>query len=71
MDNKPTYLLRIKEVARRTGMSVPTIYRKMKANEFPKPDYIGPKIAVWEDSIIEDWIQATLQASREARHKAT
>ena len=63
--NSQTYLLRMKHVATRTGLSKPTIYRMIANGEFPKPNKIGERIAFWEESVIEAWIQRTLKACRE------
>jgi prophage regulatory protein len=53
-------LIRIKEVKFRTGLSVPTIYRRMAAGTFPKSHSLGGSIVAWSERDIEDWIAGVL-----------
>ncbi len=50
-------ILRLPEVERITGMSKPTIYRKMEHNAFPKARKLGDGRAVgWLLSTINTWL---------------
>lgn len=51
-------LLRRPEVERLTGLSRPTIYRQIKAGQFPRPRRIGVQAVAWLASEIEAWRQA-------------
>ena len=51
-------LIRLKEVKFRTGLSVPTIYRRMKAGTFPKSHSLGGPIVAWSEDEIDAWIAA-------------
>lgn len=53
-----TYILRIRSVIERTGLSQSTIYKYMSEGQFPKPIRLGPRAVGWRDSDIEDWIAA-------------
>jgi prophage regulatory protein len=56
-------LIRIKEVKFRTGLSVPTIYRRMAAGTFPKSHSLGGSIVAWSECDVEDWIAAVLSGT--------
>ena len=48
-------LLRRDEVIRETGLSRPTIYRRIAAGTFPRPRRIGVQAVAWAASEIEEW----------------
>lgn len=49
-------LIRIGEVKRLTGISTATLYRKISANEFPKPVRLGVAARAWPLSEVQNWI---------------
>jgi prophage regulatory protein len=49
-------LIRIGEVKRLTGISTATLYRKISANEFPRPVRLGAVARAWPLSEVQDWI---------------
>jgi prophage regulatory protein len=51
-----TYILRLRDVILRTGLSRSTIYKYMSVGEFPKPLRLGSKAVGWRDSDIDEWI---------------
>jgi prophage regulatory protein len=55
-------LLRIAEVKRLTSLSIPTIYRKIAAGDFPKPVALGAQARAWLLSEIQDWISGRVAA---------
>lgn len=45
------YILRVHEVARMCGVSVPTVWRWVRSrNDFPKPRKLGPRTTGWRAS---------------------
>lgn len=56
MDN----LLRIKKVMQRTGLAQSTIWWMVSKNEFPKQIKISPRISVWKESDINNWIESKI-----------
>lgn len=56
-------LLRVQTVAAATGLSAPTIYRKLKAGEFPQPVKLSARCTRWKSAEVRDWIQAQGAAS--------
>lgn len=52
--------LRIKEVVEKTTLSRPTIYRKVKADQFPKPTRLSHRVSVWTLSAIDKWMEEAL-----------
>lgn len=47
--------LRLPQVIEKTGWKRPTIYKKIKDGEFPKPKKDG-RISYWLSSEIDEWI---------------
>lgn len=48
-------LLTCREVAKFTRLSRSSIYRLMKAGEFPRPIRVGPNSVRWRTSDIANW----------------
>lgn len=64
-------LLRIKDVMQRTGLSRPTLYRKMHEPKeagggFPRPVKLGQRVSAWPEYEVQAWI-ATQVARRAAK----
>lgn len=57
-------LLRLPEVQDRTGLRRDSIYRKVKAGEFPQPVKISARASGWVESEITQFIQQRIAASR-------
>ena len=75
--NKPAkiYILRLKQVQERIGLSRSTIYAKLIYNSkspneydptFPRPIAIGSKAIGWIESEIDAWLTAQIEKSRKA-----
>ncbi len=47
--------LRFAEVRDRTGLSRATIYRRMRAGEFPAAIDLGNGLLGWDENEVEDW----------------
>lgn len=58
-------LLRREEVETRCGIARTTIYRLMRAGQFPEPVKVGPRAVRWPASEIEDWIAGRSRATGE------
>ncbi len=54
------------EVLDRTRLTTSSVYRLMRAGQFPEPIRIGAKAVRWPESEIEDWIASRPRASGEA-----
>jgi len=54
LDNKT--ILRIEQVEAKSGYKRPTIYKKIKAGEFPKQIPLGARAVGWIESEIDEWI---------------
>lgn len=55
-DRRKDRLLRIKAVMARTGLSVPTIYRRESEGTFPRREHIGVRSVAWYESDIDDFV---------------
>ena len=54
-------LIRIGEVKRLTGISTATLYRKISANEFPRPVPLGAAARAWPLSEVQSWIAGRIE----------
>lgn len=61
---KKERFIKLEEVERLTSLSSSTIYRKMKAGDFPKNISIGTNSKVWLESEINHWIAEQIKQNR-------
>ena len=64
MSNLSQKLLRLPEVKATTGLSKSSIYARISEGAFPKQIPLGPRIVVWVESDIQDWIAEQVSAAR-------
>jgi prophage regulatory protein len=57
-------LLRLPQVKATTGLSKSTIYARIAEGTFPKQIPIGPRLVVWVESDIQNWITEQVSAAR-------
>lgn len=50
-------IIRLPDVKETTGLAKSTIYKKVAANEFPKPIPLGSKSVGWLESEVQKWIE--------------
>ncbi len=55
IDRAPDDYVRLPEVMRRTGLSRPTIYRRMDAGTFPPKKSLGFNTVAWREGEIVAW----------------
>ena len=58
-------LLRLRDVIKMTSLSRTTIYDYMSEGKFPKNIHLGPKISVWIEREIQEWINSQILLNRE------
>ena len=64
MNNLQHKLLRLPQVKVFTGLSKSTIYARIAEGTFPKQISIGPRLVVWVESDIQNWITEQVSAAR-------
>jgi prophage regulatory protein len=64
MNNIQHKLLRLPQVKSATGLSKSTIYARIAEGTFPKQVSIGPRLVVWVESDIQNWIVEQVSAAR-------
>ena len=64
-DKRPAKVLRCAEVVDRTGLSRPTIYRRMKEGKFPLCHRISTGAVGWSEAEVEAWINARFSDSED------
>lgn len=64
MANLNQKLIRLPEVKATTGLSKSTIYARIAEGTFPRQVPIGPRLVVWVNSDIQNWINDQISASR-------
>ena len=57
-------LLRLRDVIKMTSLSRTTIYEYMAEGKFPKNILLGPKISVWIEREIQEWINSQILLNR-------
>lgn len=60
-DRAADSFVRLPEVIRRTGLSKPTIYRKMAAGKFPKCKPLSANVVAWYESDLRRWIASPME----------
>jgi prophage regulatory protein len=56
-------ILRIRDVQAATGLSRPTIYRKISSKKFPAPVVLGTQTVGWHEHEIDAWINSLQPSS--------
>ena len=64
MKNLQHKFLRLPEVKQTTGLSKSTIYARISEGTFPKQIPLGPRLVVWVESDIQNWISEQVSAAR-------
>ncbi len=64
MNNLQHKLLRLPQVKQATGLSKSTIYARIAEGTFPKQIPLGPRLVVWVESDIHNWIAEQVSAAR-------
>jgi prophage regulatory protein len=64
MKNLQHKFLRLPEVKQTTGLSKSTIYARISDGTFPKQIPLGPRLVVWVESDIQNWITEQVSAAR-------
>lgn len=57
-------LLHLPQVMAATGLSKFTIYARIAEDTFPKQIPLGPRLVVWAESDIQNWIAEQVSAAR-------
>jgi prophage regulatory protein len=57
-------LLRLPQVKATTGLSKSSIYARISEGTFPKQIPLGPRLVVWVESDIQNWISEQVSAGR-------
>ena len=58
-------LLRLRDVIKMTSLSRTTIYDYMAEGKVPKNIHLGPKISVWIEREIQEWINSQILLNRQ------
>ena len=64
MKNLQHKLLRLPQVKASTGLSKSSIYARISEGTFPKQIPLGPRLVVWVESDIQNWIAEQVSAAR-------
>ena len=67
-ENTPDRLLRRTEVEQRCQLSRSTLYKMMRAKEFPEPLRIGARAVRWSQREVDNWIATRPRATGETPH---
>ena len=64
MNKDKQFFLRLPQVKSITGLSKSTIYARISEGTFPKQIPLGPRLVVWVESDIQNWITEQVSAAR-------
>ena len=64
MSNLQHKLLRLPQVKAATGLSKSSIYARISEGTFPKQISLGPRLVVWVEADIQNWISEQVLAAR-------
>ena len=64
MKNLQQKLIRLPQVKSTTGLSKSSIYARISEGTFPKQIPLGPRLVVWVESEIQNWISEQVSAAR-------
>ena len=64
MSNYQCKLLRLPQVKSVTGLSKSSIYARIAEGTFPKQIPLGPRLVVWVELDIQNWIADQVSAAR-------
>ena len=64
MNSMTSKLLRLPQVKASTGLSKCSIYARISEGAFPKQIPLGPRLVVWVESDIQNWIAEQVSAAR-------
>lgn len=53
-------------VEHKTGLTNSAIYAEIKRNAFPRPVKIGGRSSAWVEDEVDEWIEARIEARRDA-----
>jgi len=56
--------LRLTQVKSATGLSKSTIYARIAEGSFPKQIPLGPRLVVWVESDIQNWIAEQIKRAK-------
>ena len=57
-------LLRLPQVKATTGLSKSSIYARISEGTFPKQISLGPRLVVWVEADIQNWISEQVLSAR-------
>jgi len=63
MDNRSVRLIRIKDVMNKTGIARSTVWYMVKKGTFPAPRKVSPRVTVWVESEIDEFIDKVVNNS--------
>ena len=64
MNQLQNKLLRLPQVKALTGLSKSSIYARIAEGTFPKQIPLGPRLVVWVEADIQNWISKQVLAAR-------
>lgn len=59
--------LRVKDVASKVGISIPSIWRLASLGEFPKPFKLSQGVTVWDEEDLDSYLLTRKQENNHGR----
>lgn len=60
-------LIRLTQVMECTGLARSTVYKFIAQGDFPKPVKLGPRVAAWVETEVQQWIEDKIKLRSHCR----
>ncbi|SUX28441.1 helix-turn-helix transcriptional regulator [Chromobacterium vaccinii] len=64
INSNTSYMLRLPDVMKVTGLSRSSLYALIKQGQFPRQIQLGPRAVAWLSSDVESWLEERINAAR-------
>ncbi|WP_046168875.1 helix-turn-helix transcriptional regulator [Chromobacterium vaccinii] len=64
INSNTSYMLRLPDVMKVTGLSRSSLYALIKQGQFPRQIQLGPRAVAWLSSDVDSWLEERINAAR-------
>ncbi|MGC0155592.1 helix-turn-helix transcriptional regulator [Chromobacterium vaccinii] len=64
INSNTSYMLRLPDVMKVTGLSRSSLYALIKQGQFPRQIQLGPRTVAWLSSDVDSWLEERINAAR-------
>ncbi|MEN7430390.1 AlpA family transcriptional regulator [Chromobacterium sp. TRC.1.1.SA] len=67
INSNTSYMLRLPDVMKVTGLSRSSLYALIKQGQFPRQIQLGPRAVAWLSSDVDSWLEERINAARDMK----